>query len=85
MTHSVGIFIYFIQLVLMLTLFHIVVGMTLAIQILLFLLTFIFQYNISQEVLPSAIFWTSRCHRCHPFFPPVRAVIFLSRIGYTRD
>ena len=33
----------------------------------------------SSEVLPSAIFWTSRGHRCRPFrpfTPPVRAFIF---------
>ena len=30
----------------------------------------------SWEVLPSAIFWTSRGHRCRPFSPPVRAFIF---------
>ena len=28
--------------------------------------------------LPSAIFWTSRGHRCRPFPPPVRAFIFIA-------
>ena len=40
-----------------------------------FNLTFTFQPS-SQEVLPSAIFWTSRGHRCRPFSSPVRAFIF---------
>ena len=45
------------------------------------IITFIFQLN-SQEVLPSAIFWTSRSHRCHPFSPPVCALLFfVSRKG----
>ena len=35
---------------------------------------FTFQLT-SQEVLPSAIFWTSRGHRCRPF-PPARAFNF---------
>ena len=40
-----------------------------------FFITFTFQLN-SLEVLPSAIFWTSRGHRCRPFSPPVRAFNF---------
>ena len=28
-------------------------------------------------------FWTSRGHRCRPFFPPVLAFNFLSRIGFS--
>ena len=35
------------------------------------IITFFFQPN-SQEVLPSAIFWTSRGQRCRPFSPSVR-------------
>ena len=48
----------------------------------LFIISFTFQLN-SQEVLPSAIFWTSRGHRCHAFSPPVRVFIFISRIGFS--
>ena len=33
----------------------------------------------SYEVLPSAVSWTSRGHRCRPFCPPVPSI--LSRIG----
>ena len=36
------------------------------------IVTITFQLN-SWEVLPSAIFRTSRGHRCRPFSPPVRA------------
>ena len=32
----------------------------------------------SEEVWPSAIFWTSRGHKCHPFSPPVRAFTFIA-------
>ena len=39
-----------------------------------YLITFTFQLNL-QEVLPSAIFWTSRGHGWRPF-PPVRAFNF---------
>ena len=36
-----------------------------------------FQPNL-YEVLPSAIFWTSRGHRCRPVSPPVRAFVFIA-------
>ena len=36
----------------------------------------------SYEVLPSAIFWTSRGHRCRPFSPRY-VPLFLSRIGFS--
>ena len=42
-----------------------------------FYITCTFQLN-SSEVLPSATFWTSRVHRCRPFFPPVRAFNFIA-------
>ena len=45
--------------------------------------TFTFQLNW-EEVLPSAIFWTSRGHRCCPF-PPVRGLIFIAhRVQHSR-
>ena len=37
----------------------------------------------SQEVLPSAIFWTSRGHTCRPFLPPGTCLQFLLRTRYT--
>ena len=40
------------------------------------IITFTLQLN-SYEVLPSAIFRTSRGHRCRPFSPPVRAFNFI--------
>ena len=40
---------------------------------------------VSQEDLPSATFWTSRGHRCHPFLPPVSASIFVAhRVQHSR-
>ena len=47
----------------------------------IFLITFTFHLN-SQEVTPSAIFWTSRGRRCRPF-PPQYVPSFLSRIGFS--
>ena len=35
-----------------------------------FFFTFTFQPN-SWDVLPPAIFWTRRGHRCRPFSPPI--------------
>ena len=40
-----------------------------------FIIPFTLQLN-SLEVLPTAIFWTSRGHRYRPFSPPARAFIF---------
>ena len=39
---------------------------------------FYFPAQLVGEVLPSAIFWTRRGHRCRPFFPPVRAFVFIA-------
>ena len=51
---------------------------------LFFVKAFSFQLN-SYEVLPSAIFWTSRGHRCRPLSPPVRAFIFIAhRVQHSR-
>ena len=40
---------------------------------------FFISYSFLRTLLLSS-FWTSRGHRCRPFFPPVLAFIFLSRI-----
>ena len=50
--------------------------------LLFFNITFTFQ-PYSWDFLPSTSFWTSRGHRCRPFSPPVRAFIFLLRIGFS--
>ena len=44
---------------------------------------FYFPAQLVGGFLPSAIFWTSRGHRCRPFSPPVRAFNFLWRIGFS--
>ena len=41
------------------------------------IVTFAFQLVVV-GVLPSAIFWTSRGHRCRPFSPPIRASISIT-------
>ena len=45
-----------------------------------FFITFTFQLN-SWKVLPSAILWASRGHRCRSFSPPVRAFNFYRAKG----
>ena len=45
--------------------------------ILVSIITFTFQLN-SWEALPSAIFWTSRGHRCRPFSPRYVPSIFIA-------
>ena len=45
-------------------------------------ITFALQLN-SKEFLPSATFWTTRGHRCLPFFPPGHASINIAHIGFS--
>ena len=42
---------------------------------------FYFPAQLVGDFLPSAIFWTSRRHRCPPFSPPVRAFNFYRAYG----
>ena len=47
----------------------------------IFIHIFIFIFILSFLTLPLSSLWTSRGHRCRPFFPPVLCLQFLSRIG----